>query len=285
MSRIDAPNNRVIVTVSSLSDELAGAIVARYGTSAVAVEVDQDEAKTQPVVGRWADNTPFYGGSRLSLGCTDAFSWHSGSTPMMLTAGHCIPNGGSLSTMTESLGSVASGTRENWSTATGTQYLVNDVSGSNVYRGDMALATVYSGKSSAGRIYRGNSESTSSAPVTGMFSRRAQSGDQFCTGGSSRKSDGNAGPGEICGWTVDVARVDYQYATGHWWRNIIRAKSKQGWCNRPGDSGAPVYIVNSGGSVTAKGILDGAGGGGSDYYGGLFDPCAGVVFTDIWEPF
>jgi hypothetical protein len=45
MSRIDAPNNRVIVTVSSLSDDLARTIVDRYGTSTVAVEVDQDETK------------------------------------------------------------------------------------------------------------------------------------------------------------------------------------------------------------------------------------------------
>lgn len=72
MSRIDAPSNRVIVTVSSLSDGLATTLTSRYGTSAVAVEVDRDETRTQPVVGRWADNTPFYGGSRLSLGCTDA---------------------------------------------------------------------------------------------------------------------------------------------------------------------------------------------------------------------
>ena len=287
MSRVDAPSNRVIVTVSSLSDALAGAIAARYGTATVAVEVDEAEAKAEPAIGRWADNSPFYGGSRLSLGCTDAFSWVSGSTSQMLTAGHCIPNGGSVSTMTSSLGGVTSGTRENWNTSVGSQYLVNDLSGTNVYRGDMALITVTgTGRSSAGRIYRGNSNSTSSAPVTGMFSRRSASGDQFCTGGSSRKSDGSAGPGEICGWTVDVARVNVESSTdGVWWRNVIRAKSKTGWCNRPGDSGAPVYIVNGSGSVTAKGILDGAGGGGTDYYGGQLDKCIGVVFTDIWEPF
>lgn len=281
MTRIDPPNNRVIVTVDQLSDPLAAAVVQRYGTELVAVEVDVDETKPQPTVGRWADNPPFYGGSRINApagGCTDAFSWYGGSTNYMLTAGHCAPSGGSVSTIVAYMGTVTSGYHENWSTTYGTVYLT----GQSTYRGDMALVTVKNG-SSAGRIYRGNSESTSSAPVRGMMSSSSRAGDQFCTGGSSRKSDGSAGPGEICGWTVDVVGTSYEYASGHWYRNVVRSKSKTGWCNRPGDSGAPVYIVSSS-VVYAKGILDAAGGGGSDYYGGLFDQCA-VAFTDIYQAY
>lgn len=281
MTRIDAPNNRLIVTVDNLSDPLAAALVKKYGTDLVAVEVDVDETRPQPGVGRWADNSPFYGGSRINVPagqCTDAFSWYSGSTNMMLTAGHCTPNGGSVSTIVAAMGSVASGSRENWSTSVGTVYLT----GQSTYRGDMALVTVTSG-SSAGRIYRGNSESVSSAPVLGMMSSSSQANDPFCTGGSSRKSDGSAGPGEICGWTVDVVGTSYEYAAGHWYRNVVRSKNKTGWCNRPGDSGAPVYIV-SGSSVYAKGILDAMGGGGSDYFGGQFDQCA-VAFTDIYQAY
>lgn len=118
-----------------------------------------------------------------------------------------------------------------------------------------------------------------------MMSRSSQSGDQFCSGGSSRKADGSAGPGEICGWTVDVVGVNYQIAAGQWWRNIVRSKGKSGWCTRPGDSGAPVYIV-SGSSVYAKGILDWGGGGGSDCYAGALDPdqCR-VDFTDIYQAY
>jgi streptogrisin C len=80
-----------------------------------------------------------------------------------------------------------------------------------------------------------------------------------------------------------VVGVNYEYSPGHWWRNIVRSKTKTGWCNRPGDSGAPVYIV-SGSDVYAKGILDGAGGGGSDYYGGTLDKCK-VDFTDIYQAY
>lgn len=57
----------MIVTVDKLSDPLAAAIVKRYGTELVAVEVDVDETKPQPIVGRWADNSPFYGGSRINV--------------------------------------------------------------------------------------------------------------------------------------------------------------------------------------------------------------------------
>jgi streptogrisin C len=201
---------------------------------------------------------------------------------MMLTAGHCIYLGGPVSTTAESMGSVTANSRENWSSTVGTQYLT----GQTTYRGDMALIQLSGSKTSAGRIYRGNSESVSSGAVTGMFSRAAASNDGFCTGGSSRKADGSAGPGEICGWVVNVASVDYQYATGHWWRNVVRSKTRTGWCNRPGDSGSPVYIVVSGGNVTAKGILVGAGGGGSDYYAGALDgdPCS-VTFTDIYQAY
>lgn len=129
--------------------------------------------------------------------------------------------------------------------------------------------------SSAGQIYRGGSTSTSAASVSGMFSRQAQSGDQYCTGGSRS--------GEICGWTVNKVGVNIKYSDGATIRNAVSSKNKQGWCTRPGDSGGPVYIV-SGSKVVAKGIISGGGGGGSDYYGGLFDQCT-QVFTDIYQPY
>jgi hypothetical protein len=121
----------------------------RYGPPGVPRDVSVD------TVGRLADGSPFYGGSRISVptgSCTDAFSWNI--------------------------------------TAAGTVYLP----GETVYRGDMALAQITSGKCSSARIYRGAYNSTSSNSVRSMWSRRAQSGDQYRTGGSYS--------GEICGWTV-----------------------------------------------------------------------------------
>jgi hypothetical protein len=284
MTRTDGPNDRVIATVDHLSDGLAAQLATTYGTDLVAVEVAPQAIPVEPANGRWNDTSVggFYGGARLSMGCTDAFSWYSGSTRMMLTAGHCTPSGGSVSTTAEHMGSVAASSRENYDPSAGTQYLT----GQTTYRGDMALVTLDSGKTSAGRIYRGSSESTSSTPVAGMMSRSSQTGDQFCTGGSSRKADGSAGPGEICGWTVDAAGVTYRIGkTAAWWRNVVVSKGKTGWCNRPGDSGSPVYIV-SGSSVSAKGILDGAGGGGSDFYAGALDGDDCVdLFTDIYQAY
>jgi streptogrisin C len=108
-----------------------------------------------------------------------------------------------------------------------------------------------------------------------MWSRRAQSGDQYCTGGSFS--------GEICGWTVDAAGVD-RYVSGKWKRSIVVSSSRQGWCIRSGESGGAVYTVNSNGSVAAKGIHSSSSGGGSDFYGGALDPCE-EQFTDIWDAY
>lgn len=53
-----------------------------------------------------------------------------------------------------------------------------------------------------------------------------------------------------------------------------------GACPVKGDSGAPVYTVDSSGRAYAKGILSRGRAGGGDHSGGLFDPCR-LVFTDI----
>jgi hypothetical protein len=42
--------------------------------------------------------------------------------------------------------------------------------------------------------------------------------------------------------------------------------------------------VRSDGGIAAKGVHSGDGGGGSDHYGGAFDPCY-EYFTDIWDPY
>jgi hypothetical protein len=177
------------------------------------------------------------------------------------------------------MGTVNAGSHENWG-PTGTQLLT----GASAYRGDMALITIYSGKSSSAYIYVGNSESSIGEYVAGMVSSRSAVGDVVCTSGSARQADGSPGPGEICGWTVDAVRINYEKAPGVWWRNVVTSGPRQGWCNRPGDSGAPVYALASSSSVIAHGILDGASGGGGDYYAGYLDQCR-ILFTDIWDAY
>jgi streptogrisin C len=139
------------------------------------------------------------------------------------------------------MGSVTSGTRENWNAGVGTV----TVSGFSGYHGDGAIIAISSGKSSSGVIYRGAYNSSSYSSVLGMWSRRAQSGDQYCTGASYS--------GEICGWTVDAGQLNITYSTGEVARNIVRSRNKQGWCTRPGDSGGSIFTATSSG-VTAKGV-------------------------------
>ena len=267
---VERDTGRVVVSVAALTPALARHLVASYGTD-VAVEIAANRhAELQ--VGRLADNSPFWGGARISVppgSCSDAFSWRISSTPAMVTAGHCVPSGGAVASVTSSMGTVTSGTRENWNSGVGTV----TVSGYSGYHGDGAIIQVYSGKSSSATIYRGAYNSSSSSTVLGMWSRRAQSGDQYCTGGSYS--------GEICGWTVDKTGVNVSYTTGEIARNMVTSKNKQGWCMRSGDSGGSVFTSTSSG-VYAKGVHSGAVGGGSDSYGGLLDQCH-EIFTDIWD--
>src|SRR6202011_2763178 len=122
-------------------------------------------------------------------GCTDAFSWHSGSTQLHLTAGHCAANGGSVSTPASTMGYI-NANEASWTNGTGSWKLP----GQNYYAGDIALIRLNSGRYSTGSMYRGGAGSSSSgaARVAEMWSRSPQSGDQYCTGG--------AYGGEICGW-------------------------------------------------------------------------------------
>ena len=273
-TEIDRDASRVAITMDSVTSPAAQRLVQLFGQK-VELIPGVNPANSDSV-GRLADDTPFYGGARISVAgggsCTTAFAWTITSTKAgMLTAGHCAPDGGTISTWGAVYqGTITSGSRENYS-STGTVYLP----GQNVYRGDMALTTITAAKTSTPRIYQGAASSTTSRSVRGMFSRRAQKGDQFCTGGSYS--------GEVCGWTVDAAGVTMK-VSGKWKRNVVRSTARQGWCIRPGDSGGPVYIVNADGSVSAMGIINSGGGGGSDFYGGALDKCS-MQFTDIWEAY
>ncbi len=194
---------------------------------------------------------------------------------MVLSAGHCFPNGGSVSTPTSPMGSVRSASEENWTNGTGTVLMTDEAS----HRGDLALVRLGSGKSSTNRVYTGGAGSTSSAAVTGKWHRSPVRGDDYCTGGRIRF--------QLCGWRVVVnAPGNYYYnGSGETARKVWRG-AKYGRCIRGGDSGGPVYTVNSNGSVAAKGIVSGATGfGGDDFFaGGTDDRCVNV-FTDVWDAY
>lgn len=120
----DPARNRVVISLSRVSDTLLNSLATRYGTTAIAIRVEAPDDLALPG-GRDNDTSPFWGGAsiRSPLGCTTAFSWISGSQHMMLTAGHCVPSGGAVATPSQSIGSVAANSRENWNTTTGTTHL------------------------------------------------------------------------------------------------------------------------------------------------------------------
>lgn len=267
----DGPNNRLVITVDSLSKDLLAALAALYGTEAIAIRYDPQHQRPMPLA-RENDSSSggFYAGANLS-GCTSGFSWYWGTTNAMVTAAHCFPGSGGASTPVEYMGWVNGASRENWNNGTGTVFLT----GESTNRGDIALVELASPKQSAGRIYRGGYNSGTSAPVKEMWNRQAATGDQYCSGGRMT--------GEQCGWSVSTVRFDIKYSTGEWARNVNRG-GKQGQCLIGGDSGGPIYTVRSDGGIAAKGIISAGSGGGSDNWGGAFDPCVGI-FTDIWQAY
>jgi hypothetical protein len=267
MSALNKPLNKVVLSVSRLSPELLKGLAARFGSEILAVR--EIPGVVAQGTGRDNDTSPFFGGAKILADsvCSDAFSWYSGSTQMMLTAGHCVPDGGSVSTPPSYyMGSVSPNTRENWSRSTGTVYLT----GQSTYRGDIALIEMPSYRSGGAVIYRGPAGSGSPTATVGeMWSRRAEYNDNYCVSGITS--------GETCNWTVAETYVDFKWDSGQIVRNAIASSWKGNPCTEPGDSGGSVYTVRADGKVAAKGINSSKA---SNPLLGCMD-----IFTDIYEAY
>ncbi|HLL69755.1 MAG TPA: hypothetical protein VK453_29175 [Micromonosporaceae bacterium] len=266
MTEPDPEHNRVVIYTTRMSDEFLDALAERYGTSAVAVRHMPGQISSTGDA-RNNDTSPFYGGARIDSpsGCTTGFSWRSGAINMMLTAGHCVPGGGTLHTPVAVIGPVAPNSRENWKPGTGTVYLT----GQTTYRGDVALATVTSPRTSGASIYRGGPGASVSARVAEMWSRRPATNDRYCTGGHVT--------GEKCGWSVYRTGINFRWSSGELARNMVRSFYRTDTCTIGGDSGGPVYTVRADGRIAAKGI----------HHGKSTMPVFGCmeVFTDIWDAY
>jgi hypothetical protein len=269
---VQSSNDRVVIEATTVSDELRAALAARYGAGKIAIHHTPGEELPDVMAdGRTNDGNPFEGGSKIwgSGGpCTSGFSWSSATYGrMMLTAGHCTTNPGTVSTAVTFMGNVV---RDNWGNGVGSLKV------DGVYRGDLSLVDVKSGASSAGYVHVGGPRSTTNRRVAGKFSRRARVGDRYCTDGAAR--------GQVCNWRITWTRGVVRYRTGTIARNVYRG-IKHYACTMPGDSGGPDYIVTSSGTIIAKGILSGGGGGGGDYYAGILElPCT-EFGTDIWDAY
>ncbi|GAA3480184.1 S1 family peptidase [Streptomyces yanii] len=272
---VDAAENRVVVETETAAPALVTALGERYGTDTVAVSLTPGADMMEPQANRQNDTSPYYGGSRIkswlttssASWCTAGFSWRYSGKWYMVTAGHCTSGNGAITNPSESdyIGPVV---RDNWKNGYGSVKL----SGQSYYSGDLSLYRVNSDSAATPRIYKGGKTSSSSRLVHGYWRRWAQSGDKVCTGGMMT--------GELCGWKVTATQATIHYSGGTTAKNMVVAKKTSGSCTIKGDSGAPVYTVDSSGQAYAKGILSGGGGGGSDNSGGLLDPCW-LYFTDI----
>jgi hypothetical protein len=246
----DDRNGRIIVTVTRLSRPLLEELAARYGTHAVAVHVDP-QRRLPNLASRDNDGIPFSGGARVRTPtggtCTLGFVWSVG----ILTAGHCAvgapgqPDGGTFASPSGStIGTTQSGVEENFDRGYGTV----PFPGQTALRGDLALIRTSSPAVAWPKIYVGGVASSTRAPVTAMWNRSPQIGDQYCTGGATT--------GELCGWTVATARMDIltNLWSWEWINNVTEGARFDGLVTLPGDSGGPVYTVQPDGSIAAKGI-------------------------------
>jgi hypothetical protein len=253
----DEINNRIIVTTRDATDGLLADLADRYGTVPVAVRELPGFRPYATAGGRQHDYSPFYGGAKIyppGLECTSAFAWTlPGGGDGMLTAAHCVPNGGRVNRPTSAGGELPMGTvtawdEENWMTEAGTTYYT----GEHTFKGDVALIRLDGGRESRARMYVGGPDSDTYKLVTAIWSRGPDIGDQYWMGG---KTSGDVGIFEVNDLHVDVYYVNL-YSTA---RNMTEGyKPNYDGCSNPGDSGGSVYTYRNDGSVAAKGTHSGA---------------------------
>ena len=249
----DEIDGRIVITLNQMDDSLITELARRFGTEAIAVRVIPGFQPEASIGGRQADWSPFFGGARIhtpDATCSSGFPWvvvPSAGTEGMLTAAHCIPNGGTVSSAVTSMGTVTSGSRENWKPNDGTV----PFTGQTELAGDLALVQMASGKGADPKIYRGSASSASWDWVTAIWSRSPAIGDQFHI---SNQQSGDIGPYTVSGTHLDVFYLN----ASAWARNVTRADRT--WfpaCPSGGSSGGAVFTNRNDGSVAAKGIHSG----------------------------
>jgi hypothetical protein len=257
----DPEHNRVVLETNAAPDAFLYALAARYSPSAIAVRVVH-RSKGMPADSRNFDGSPFWGGDLYytsTASCTSGFEWLDSSNRYMISAGHCAVynggNGGNVYTALQDVGSFGGWT---WATGVGT------TSWGGTYYGDLSYTTLYSNVSNSPYIYRCgvNSSSLCNGKVVAMWSRSPANGDRYCTGGTTS--------GEQCGWITNTVGGNWEYSNGEVCRHCSWSYSSANK-SQHGDSGGPVYTVDSNGNIYAKGIISGDSG------------LPFSVYSDIWD--
>jgi hypothetical protein len=252
MTEPDEVNGRIVITVSDMSDELMAELAERFDPASIAVRLIAGFRPEASTGGRRADTSPFYGGARIytpDYTCSSGFSWSvvlTADVPGMLTAGHCVANGGAVSAHS-SMGTVSKSSEENWNPGNGTV----PFSGQSALAGDLALVRLYSYRDASPRIYRGGPTSSSWDWVTAIWSRSPVLNDQFYVSG---QTSGDLGIYSVWATHVDV----YYFNLSAWARNMTEGYASFAACPQGGDSGGAVFTNRSDGSVAAKGIHSGS---------------------------
>lgn len=255
----DPQTGRVLLEVAQAPAAFLSSLAAKYDPSAIEVVIVANPPIVKPQTRNY-DASPFWGGANINVpagGCTDAWPWIDSSNYYMITAGHCGPDGGSVSTPAQSMGWINSW-ESNWLSGTGSVRFP----GASDYSGDLSLIRVNGGLQSGTGMYVGGPGAANYLTVREMWSRSPQAGDQYCTGG--------AYSGELCGWVTQVARGNFTHSDGTVARNVSWG-TKGGTCTTAGDSGGPIYTVRSDGTIAAKGIHSGGGGGCIEIYSDIWD--------------
>ncbi|TDC64101.1 trypsin-like serine protease [Micromonospora sp. KC207] len=264
---VDAPRNRVVVEASAVTEGMRNALATRYAADLVALRLTPGETAGVSQA-RHNDTSPFYGGAKMGPdGCTIGFGWTHQGARYFVTAGHCTTASQNvyMDRYSSAVGKVID---DNWNNSTGSV----KINGASYYSGDLSLVKMNSGFGMTARMWTGGPTSSTNRPVAGPASRSPKIGDKYCTGGSTK--------GSICNWKVVATGTTVRYDDGTVARNMTKG-TKHGHCTAPGDSGGPIFTINSAGKIVAKGIHSGGGGGGGDHFtGSLESPCR-EWFTDI----
>ncbi|MEW1845929.1 DNRLRE domain-containing protein [Nonomuraea angiospora] len=272
-ARVWPERNQVIVRASAVTPELRQALAARYGATTVSVWLSPDVPRPGSAIGsanvnasaddplentRQNDDLAVNGGSVFRTthgGCTTGFSWGGTTDEFMITAGHCLPqNKDPWMYENDPAGTVMGGLNKSGSTYDSTW--VDGVGsvklpGQPTTYGDSAQALLVGSHKNAPSIFVGSETSGQKRSVAGRWSRRAQDGDLYCSGGAVTD--------QSCNWKV--SGLGWRVTTDEgevfkWTHRGVRANR----CIKKGDSGGPVYTIRSSdGYVTAKGILAWAG--------------------------
>lgn len=226
---VDPATNSVEVGVVHLTPRIAATMRALYGGKVTLVQ----RPRATPVLGRFADTAPYWGGDRIrdpadTAECSSGFTMTNlYGVRFVITAGHCYPSGETVDTPS----GAGMGTVDYRRYGSGN--LDNELIGGSTYQGF---------------IYTGDINSHAAEIVHSAANSCYQCQVYFDGSVTGQSLATIVSPGPYC----EIA-TDGQQSCG-----LIEAVSAGGndICNF-GDSGGPVYAYDGHGGVTAVGIIHG----------------------------